>query len=260
MMVQLRIDLQGCGKVETCSRARVQAMGNGVQLALRVCRQVRALREVLPQQAIGVLIGAALPGAIGIGKEHPHVESLCQARVLGPLVPPIIGQRFSQRSGHMPERSREALSGTRRVGPVHPGQEDQARCPFDQRANRRAIARTLDEIAFPVARYCAGTHVGGAFGHRRHSGDLAAAVCSPRPRPTRVARLTQRGQQLATQGTSWQHIQPRIDGLGRELFPHVVRIRVSEASGNLFRRAALSQMGLDILPQPRVQECAHRRG
>ena len=38
-------EFQGCGKVQTFSWARVQAMGNGVQLALRVPRQVRALRN-----------------------------------------------------------------------------------------------------------------------------------------------------------------------------------------------------------------------
>ena len=35
---------------------------------------------------------------------------------------------------------------------------------------------------------------------------------------------------------------------------------MSEASGNLFRRAALSQLCLDILPRPGVQECARSHG
>ena len=82
-------------------------------------------------------------------------------------------------------------------------------------------------------------HVGGALGNRRHIGDLAASIDPSRPRPTRLARLTQRRQQFAPQGAAGQHIQARIDGLGRELFPHVVRIRASEAPGNLFGRAAL---------------------
>jgi hypothetical protein len=36
------------------------------------------------------------------------------------------------------------------------------------------------------------------------------------------------------QGAPWQHIEAHIDGLGRELFPHVVRIRAPEAPRNLF--------------------------
>ena len=46
-MAQVRIDFQGRGEVEAFSGARVQAMGDGVQLALRVPRQVGALGQVL---------------------------------------------------------------------------------------------------------------------------------------------------------------------------------------------------------------------
>ena len=70
MMAQVRKDFQGRGEVQTFSRARIQAMGDGVQLALRVPRQVRALRQVLAQQPVGVLLGAALPRAVRIAKEH----------------------------------------------------------------------------------------------------------------------------------------------------------------------------------------------
>ena len=107
-----------------------------------------------------------------------------------------------------------------------------------------------------MAGHRAGGHLGGALGNRRHIGDLAPSIRPSRPRPARLACLTQRGQQFAAQGAAWQHIQRRIDGLGRELFPHVVRIRASEASGNLLGRAALAQVGPDILPQPGIQEFA----
>ena len=59
-------------------------MGDGVQLALGVARQVRALGPVLAQQAIRILVGSALPRAVGIGKEHPNRQPL------GPLVSPIV--------------------------------------------------------------------------------------------------------------------------------------------------------------------------
>lgn len=53
-MARVRIDFQGRGEIETFSWARVQAMGDGVQLRLRVVRQGGALRQVLAQQPIGV--------------------------------------------------------------------------------------------------------------------------------------------------------------------------------------------------------------
>lgn len=69
-MPQVRIDFQRRGKAETFSRARVQLIGNGIQLALGIPRQIRALRQILAQQAIGILVSPALPRAVWIGKEH----------------------------------------------------------------------------------------------------------------------------------------------------------------------------------------------
>jgi hypothetical protein len=41
-------------------------MRDGVHLALRVPREVWTLGQVLAQQSIGVLVGAALPGVVRI--------------------------------------------------------------------------------------------------------------------------------------------------------------------------------------------------
>jgi hypothetical protein len=60
----------------------------------------------------------------------------------------------------------------------------------------------------------------------------------------------------APQRAAWQHVQGRLDGLGREAFPHVVRRRATEASGNRLGRAPSGQVRLDIPPQPGIQEFA----
>jgi len=255
-MAQVRRDFQGRGEVQTFSRARVQAMGDGVQLALCVARQIRPLGQILAQQPIGVLVGASLPGTMRIRKEDADGQSLGQTLMLGHLFSTIVGQGFAQRRRDMPELLREALSGTFRIRPLHPGQQDQARRPLHQGADGRAIAGPLEAVAFPVARHRAGGHLSGAFDNRRQVGERAPSIDSSRPRPARLARLTERRQQFAPQRAPGQHLQPHIDRLGRELFPHVVRIRTFEPSGNLLGRAALSQMGPDILPQPGIQEFA----
>ena len=56
---------------------------------------VCALGQVLAQQAIRILIGATLPGAIRIGKEDLDREPLSQALMLGHLIASIIGQGFA---------------------------------------------------------------------------------------------------------------------------------------------------------------------
>jgi hypothetical protein len=142
-MAPLRIDFQGHRKVETFPWARVEAMRDGVQLTLRVPRQVRALRQVLAQQPVGVLVCAALPWTVRIGKEDLDGKPVGQPLVLGHLFPPIIRQGFAQQGGHVPEFFREALTSTPCIRPLHPCQEDQARGPLHQGADGRAIAGPL---------------------------------------------------------------------------------------------------------------------
>ncbi len=233
MKAPLRVGFQGRGNVETFSWACVQPMGDGIQRTLSITGQVRPFGQVLAQQAIGVFVGATLPGAVRLGKEDLDREPLSQLLMLGHLFAPIIRQGFPQCGRHVPEFLRQALAGTRRIRPLHPGQDDPAGRPLHQGPDSRSIVRSLDEVAFPVTRHGASAHVGGTLGDGRHVGNLAAAVCASCPRPAGLARLTQRRQQLAPQRSAWQHIQAYIDGLGREVFPHGVRIRASEPPGNL---------------------------
>jgi hypothetical protein len=105
-----------------------------------------------------------------------------------------------------------------------------------------------------VARHRPGCDLGRSLGNWRHVRNLAAAVCASYPRSAGLASLTLRRHQLASQCASRQHIQTGIDGFGREVFSHIVRIRASEATSNLFWRAARRQLCPDMLPQPRVKE------
>lgn len=119
--------------------------------------------------------------------------------------------------------------------------------------------RVVRSTRVPQPSHCghrAGRYLDWTFVNRRHVGDLAASIRPSRPRAARLVRLTQCTQQLTAQSSAWQHIAPRIDRLGRTMLAHVVRIRVSESPGNLLRRVALPQLGLDMLPQPGIHEFA----
>ena len=96
-MTQMREHLQRRGEVETFARAGIQPMRDGAQLALGVARQIRAIGQVLAQQASGVLMGPALPVAIRIATEELDRELLGQALVFGHLFAPIVSQPFPQR-------------------------------------------------------------------------------------------------------------------------------------------------------------------
>jgi hypothetical protein len=148
-MTQLCTHLQGRRPVETFSRSRVPPMGDGLQLALGVARQGPPLGQILPQQALSVFVGAALPGTMRIRKEHSDGQSLRQALVLSHLFASIIGQRIAQRGGrYMLELSGKSLSSTPRIRAIKAGQDDQARCPLHETApTRRAIVDPFDEVA-----------------------------------------------------------------------------------------------------------------
>jgi hypothetical protein len=141
MMTQLRIEFQRRRKAETFSRASVEPMGDGVQLALSIAG------EVCP-----------------------------------------IGQVLAQQYRHMSEFLRDPLAGTSRICPVHFGQDNQTRRSLHQSLDGRAIARPLEEVAFPVAGHGMGSHLDGAVGDRRDVGKLGRVGLSLGDRGRRALR------------------------------------------------------------------------
>jgi hypothetical protein len=120
-MTQLRAHLQERREVETFSQARIQPMGDGVQVTLRIARQICSLRQILAQEAIGILVGSTLPRAVRIGKEDLDREPLGQALMLRHLFAPLVGQRLAQRGRYVSEFFRETRSGTPRIRPLPAG-------------------------------------------------------------------------------------------------------------------------------------------
>jgi hypothetical protein len=60
--------LRGCPEAEGLSRATIQLGGDRVQGGLVELAQVAALGEVLAEQAVGVLVSSALPGAARVAE------------------------------------------------------------------------------------------------------------------------------------------------------------------------------------------------
>src|SRR3990167_7096244 len=71
----------------------VQFPGNRIQLFLGEATQVAALGQVLPQQAVGVLVDAALPGAVWISEVHLHPGGFRQPLMFRHFPALIVRQR-----------------------------------------------------------------------------------------------------------------------------------------------------------------------
>src|SRR4051812_47591957 len=66
--------------------------------------------EVLPQQPVGVLVRAALPGAVRVAEGDRHASIDPQLRVLAQLRSLIPGQRASQLLGQGGDRARDGVA------------------------------------------------------------------------------------------------------------------------------------------------------
>ena len=110
------------------------------------------LGEVLARQAVGVLVGAALPGAVGVAEVHLHAGRgghACMQGGFGSLVP---CRAVAQQRGQRPHLADDGVLHVFGVVPVGQVQEDrEPGGAFHEGSDRAAVAGTADQVAFPVA-------------------------------------------------------------------------------------------------------------
>src|SRR6185436_3203427 len=142
--------------------------------------QIGALREVLAQQSVGVLVGAALPRALRIAEVDLDTRIDLQPIMLGHFSALIPGQRTAQFFGQGDDgacnRVAHGLSSVSRerrpvlhawsfAVPCKAGkmqQHREARRAFDQRAEGRT-AKAQDKVSLPVPWYRAIGRFGGTL-------------------------------------------------------------------------------------------------
>src|SRR3954452_19528748 len=88
-----------CSPAQGLSRPAVEGDRHGREVVDAVPAEVGALRKVLAQQPIGVLVRAALPRTVGIAEVDRHASLDPELGVLAHLCPLIPGQRSSQLFG-----------------------------------------------------------------------------------------------------------------------------------------------------------------
>lgn len=121
-----------------------------IEVLLTGLRQVHALGQELPQQAIGILVAAALPRRMRVGKPDVDVQPTRQLPMAGQLGATVVGQALAQECGQLLHLPREAFQ--RRFGraAIHLAQHDEPGLALDQRAHAGAIEGALDQIALPM--------------------------------------------------------------------------------------------------------------
>ena len=140
----------GALPAETFSRPSVELPSDGIELSLREVGQVGAFREILAQQAMGVLVDAALPRAVRIGEIDGDAGHFGKAFVLGHFAPLIVGHGKAALSLDPVENRAESGDGGFGGCIFHLGQSDEQRGALDQGADGGSVASTFDEIALPM--------------------------------------------------------------------------------------------------------------
>src|SRR5215207_8092145 len=166
---------RGC-EAECLARAAVELRGDLVEALLADPGEARSLREVLAKQAVGVLVRAPLPGALGVAEVDLDPGLDREAPVLRHLRALIPGERAAKLGRQGCDARLERLADLDGAAPL--GQRDELAVTglaLDQ-GRDRVRARPDQQVAFPVAGDRAVFDLRRALGDHHHPAELALAL------------------------------------------------------------------------------------
>ena len=229
------VEVQRALPVEGRAGPPVEAVGDAVEVSLGMHREIAALGQVLAQQAVRVLAGATLPGAVRVAEVDLHAGLLGEFGMPGHLGAAVVGQALAHGLGDGVELGGKARQGGSGRGVGHLHQDHQTADALDEHPDRGLVERALDEVALPVARQ-----------HPILDGRLAQvdaqrvaqarAVLPGRARPALAARPAQAPQQLPAQLASGMRVQRVVDRLVRDAGARIVGVHALECGRDLLGR------------------------
>src|SRR5215211_5709829 len=121
-----------------------------VEVGLIIHREVTLPGQVLPQEPVGVLARAPLPGALGITEVDGYVGCYRELLVGGHLRAPVPGHGGHHGLGQPPYLLAERRNDAFGVLATNPHQHHEPRAAFDQ-GRYVGVARSGDEVPLPVS-------------------------------------------------------------------------------------------------------------
>ena len=242
LLHHLAHNFYGTLEVEALTRSHIQLQRDGIQFLLAVYRQVCALRQILADQAVDVLVAAALPRAMRVTEEDRHAGSLGDLGVSRHLSPLVVGHTLAHCQRHAIKRGTEAFHrrGCRRV--VHLHQHQVATGSLYQSADGRGISLALDQIALPMPRHQAVLDLRRTHMNANHLRDLPAPINAARARPACRLTLTQADDQLLAQFADRQSIDRVIDRLATDVgISEAGYVHAAQLAGNLLGRQTFTK-------------------
>lgn len=173
------MDFPGCLVSVALAWPVVDSVEHGLDLLVADAGEVGALGEVLPDQPVGVLVAAALPGMVRQGE--------VAYRAAGPFDLPEIGELHAAVQGHGPAFRMPGKRPDLHVGDVPLGvrggasSREQAAFTVHERDQARARAPAHDGVALPVAEPGALLRLRGALPDGPDARDLATPLLGTVP-------------------------------------------------------------------------------
>lgn len=119
---------------------------------MRILRQVRTVREVLPQKAVRIFVRTALPRTLWIAEIHLYLCRDGKALVGSKLWSTVQRHRSTKRAGESANLPGHGLRNGRRVFASELYEQRKAGLALDECCDMR-ISGTAEEVALPVARH-----------------------------------------------------------------------------------------------------------
>lgn len=239
--------LAGLPPAERLAGPVVELLGDGVQVLLGEDAQVGALREALPQQAVRVLVGAALPWRVWVAEVDAHVQRHRYLAVQRHLRALVSRQRVSHKLGkprHLPGDGLLHLAGAVAVGQVQ--QDDVPARPLHQRAYGALVRGARYEVASPVARHGAVLHLGRPLGDHHHRlAEARLARVGGRPRPAGRVPAARLLGDIALELPLRLDVDGLVYGLGRCVHALIIGVFRREPMGDLLGAPMDVELGLD---------------
>ena len=194
------------------------------------------LWEILPEQAVGVLVDAALPRTVRVGEVYLDAGQLGEPFGLSHFTPPIVGQGQTPLRVDAVEHGSKSNDCRSSSCMIHFCQCAEERASLNQRTNDGRIARSLDQIALPMARHDATLDFRRVHMAADHVRNGAAPICTPSAQSPTLASLAQAGDQLGTQLTARNGVERGVDGLVADLERRGVRLHSAQYARDLTGR------------------------
>jgi len=136
-------------------------------------------------------------------------------------------------------------------GVIDFGQQDAAALALDQGTHSAGVTVTLDQIALPVAGDLATLDLDRSVMDRDHVAQASAPVLAAAAGQARLVGLAQGPDQQLAQFPAGLGVDVGVDGLVADPFGGFLGMHLRESPGDLLRRPASPQPGVDHLLQGR---------